>query len=183
MVLFQSGYPGPTQSALSLFGYAVLPLSALGGIVAAARPPRSRLLTWRRIGIGGLLVVAATLAIRHYVQGHDWAVIRGSTDLQQADDVSDLAMYEDPAFIHPCWVFAHFSIPRERVAAFVEANQCEPTDKTSLPHHRDAIPEELQSLPAAGKRFYKKGKTRANLPFEILVDEHGTVAMFVSTPD
>ena len=183
MGFFRSRYPWPIPLAVGLLGHALLPLSVVCGIVVGTWPPRSRLLTWRRIGVGGLLVVAATLAIRHYVSALDWAVIRGSTDLQQADDVSDLAMYEDPSFIHPCWVFAHFSIPRDRVAAFVEANGCEATDSTSLRHHRDAIPEDLQSLPAAGKRFYKKGKTGANLPFDMLVDENGTVAMFVSTPD
>ena len=110
-------------------------------------------------------------------------MIQRSTNLQESADVFQLLIYEDPAFIHPCWVFASFKIPRDRVARFVAANECDPTDQTALLHQRDSIPVELQSLPAADKRFYKRGRTTADLGFELLVDEDGRVRMFVSTPD
>ena len=106
-------------------------------------------------------MVATTLVIRHYYSTITWAMIKHTTNLQQVDDVSDLTMYEDPSFIHPRWVFAHFKIPSDRVDRFVEANECATTDETAFRHQPKSIPAELQSVPAAGKRFYKKGTTTA----------------------
>ena len=180
---FSSRYPGPVPSFVGLLGYVLIPLSVVGGLVAASKPPHARLLTRRRIVVTCLIVVATALALRQYVRSLDWALIVHSTNLQQAEDASGLSMYSDSSFGQAHWLFAHFKIPRQQVSDFVAANQCEPTDKTSLRRQHSSIPEELQSLPASGNRFYKEGRTRVDLPFDMLVDDEGTVLMFLDTPD
>jgi hypothetical protein len=185
VIMFQAHHPGPIPSALEFCGYALIPLSVVGGLAAgvATTETSAAQFTRRRIGLACLFVIAAAFAMRHFDRSHTWASIQYSTNLQESAEVSELSIYNDPSLIHPYWTFAHFKIPRERVGAFVKANECEATDQTSLHHPRQSIPDEFQALPTSGKRFLKKGRTRADLGFDLLVDESGTVLLFVTSPD
>lgn len=80
-------------------------------------------------------------------------------------------------------MFVRFKIPRECVKDFILQNKFQYSDRTSLNSYKDAIAPDMQVLPPTDRRFYLKGRTKFQAPFEILVDETGQVIAVVATPD
>ncbi|HEY4310195.1 MAG TPA: hypothetical protein VGN12_12160 [Pirellulales bacterium] len=142
---------------------------------------------WRRRAIVALCVLAAVIAsvaalTRYFRQGN-WEFVQLATNIHVPCAVSELQIIEDPSFIHPAWIFVRCHVPSDRVKEIATLNDLEATDRTELRRKRDAIPKELLVVSGNTDRFYKSGKTKHGLPFEVLLDGNGELAIFVATPD